>query len=97
MNPDPWYLVALSVGIFVVTVMFVAVYLTEPFWRTTVGRALMAFAVATGAFQGLALARYFLGDDYAGRDQILGGARCVVLLSVSALLFALYRERRRNP
>lgn len=95
MNPDPWYLIAESVGIFVVTLMFVAVYLTEPWWRNITGRALMAFAVATGTFQGLALARYFLGDDYAGRDQILGAARLVVLIAISALLFALYRERRR--
>lgn len=93
---DHWTLTVLSVLITVVTVLFVATFAREPWWRHPFGQSVMALAVAILIFQVLSLLRQFFGAEYWGREWALGFGRTLVLVAISQRLWVLLRMRRRD-
>ncbi len=80
----------------VVSVVFMALYSRDPWWRTLFGRSLMLLA-ASVFLVGLSVVLFrFVGDDYPGREVLIIVAADATFVAMLLRTIVLVRAQRAD-
>lgn len=93
MNLDAFFIL----GGFLVALAYPVAYSFGPWYRYPAGRSAMNLSVVIALALGLAVARQFLGDDYAHRETVRTVVYGLIFASLSTQLAVLLYVRNRPP
>lgn len=89
-------LIGSSIGLLVVAVVFLVIFMLEPWWRHQFGRSVMVMTAGIILLSTLGLLTYILGPDYPGREQLVVLGRLAIAIAIVQRTAVLVRERRRD-
>lgn len=97
MSPTELHIIEwLTVALFVVTTVFIAAFIREPWWRAPFGRSVMVLSGGLWLYSGTAVLHIIGGSDYPGRALVVIGALSLVDLAMVSRTLVVLRAQRRN-
>lgn len=91
---DPLIFRIISACIVVVGLLFLALFIREPWRKNLYGWAVMEFAIGLVLFAAAATLRNFLGPDYPGRHVVRVAANGLVLIALISQTWVLWQAQR---
>lgn len=94
---DPILFAILAASTLVASLVFIALFSREKWWRHPFGQSVMIFAVGIFLHALAATLRQAFGLDYTGRTTMRVTAQGFLLFAMLQRTYVLVREQRRDP
>lgn len=85
-----------SILLIAVAMVFLLLFLREPWWRHPFGRSVMVMTGGILLLSGLGLLTYLFGPDYAAREPLVVLGRLVIAVAIVQRTAVLIHERRKD-
>lgn len=85
-----------SIALIAVVLVFLALFLREPWWRHQFGQSVTVLTAGILLLSVLGLLTYVLGPDYWLREPLVVAGRLVIAGAIVQRTVVLVRERRRD-